>query len=323
VREFFLEMTREQALRETSRTQVSVVLGSYNRRVFLQQAIESIRQSSGDLTFEIVVVDGGSTDGSIEWLSKQKDIITIVQHNRGSWNGKSVERRSWGYFMNLGFKAAQGQFVLMLSDDCLIHKDSMQLGVKFFRQLRSEGRAVGAVPFYWRNWPEMRNYWVGKILGGNYNVNHGLYLKEALERVNYVDEASFAFYYADGDLCLRMIRAGYEIIPCHESFVEHYSHANDTVRSSNNAWEPHDRKAYLSKWRGTFYAEGDEMGGWEFIDGPPEGDRLARRHWSRVNAVHGIRTFPEKTVRLIAGGIRRKIAQVFKGNGRHEAEDGS
>lgn len=297
---------------KASEALISVVLGSYNRKTFLRHTIDTIRKSKADFPFEIIVVDGGSTDGSIGWLASQKDILTIVQHNRGSWNGKPVERRSWGYFMNLGFKAARGRFVLMLSDDCLLHPDAMNIGVQFFGKLQSEGRKAGAVPFYWRNWPEMQRYWVGTILGGHYNVNHGLYLKEALESVGYADETSFAFYYADGDLCLRIVRAGYQVVPCNECFVEHYSHANETVRASNLLREQHDREAYLSKWRGTFFSDGDLMGDWEYIDGPAHGNALARRHWSRLYAGHAIRVFPEKAARYVARRLKNGIKSVFQ-----------
>jgi GT2 family glycosyltransferase len=287
--------------------EVSVVLGSYNRKKFLLHTIETIRRSKADFRFEIIVVDGGSTDGSVEWLSNQKDIITIVQHNRGEWNGKRVERRSWGYFMNLAFKAAQGRFVLMLSDDCLIHENAMSNGVKFFHGLVAQGRRVGAIPFYWRNWPEMKNYWVGTILGGHYNLNHGLYLKEALERVGYIDESSFQFYYADGDLCLRIVREGYEIAPCRDSFVEHYSHANEAVRDTNNALERGDRQAYFEKWRGTLAFTDEEWGGWEYVDGPAIGEAMARQYWAGLNTTHTILSFPSRAVRALAGRIARVV----------------
>ena len=104
----------------SEKTQVSVVLGSLNRKRFLKATIQSIRNNGISVPYEIIVVDGGSTDGSLRWLSRQKDIITIVQHNRGNFRGQPVKRRSWGYFMNLAFKCAQGKFIVMISDDSLL-----------------------------------------------------------------------------------------------------------------------------------------------------------------------------------------------------------
>ncbi len=85
----------QQIPRHSASATVSIVLGTYNRKAFLQEAIQSIRQNGITLPYEIIVVDGGSTDGSTEWLIDQSEIITIVQHNRTSDVNEVSKRRSW------------------------------------------------------------------------------------------------------------------------------------------------------------------------------------------------------------------------------------
>lgn len=253
-----------------NKPEISVVLGSYNRMAFLKLTIESIRKELDGFLQEIIVVDGGSTDGTINWLAKQKDIISIIQHNRGIWRGKQIERRSWGYFMNLGFKCAKGKYVCMLSDDCLVVPGAIRNGYDEFEEQLKKGNKIGAVAFYWRNWPEQEKYWVGLTLGKKMFVNHGMYLKSALEDVGYIDEDTYHFYHADGDLCLKMWEKGYSCIESPRSYIEHYSHANMTVRKSNLGQQQADWNAYLNKWNGIFYNTNDEYtGGWiekEFPD---------------------------------------------------------
>lgn len=249
---------------------VSVTLGTYNRLPFLKLTIDSLRQELLSLSHEIIVVDGGSTDGTLKWLTRQKDIITIVQHNRGKWRGKEIKRKSWGYFMNLGFKAAQGKYVCMVSDDCLIVPGAIGNACQLFEEKLGKGEKIGAVAFYWRNWPEQEKYWVGLTLGNKMFVNHGIYLKEALEDVGYIDEETYFFYHADGDLCLKMWKSGYECIDSPDSYVEHYSHANQQVRASNVKQQKEDWLAYLNRWAGIYYDEDiQNVGSWiekEFID---------------------------------------------------------
>src|SRR6266567_1857659 len=74
---------------------VSVILGSYNRLRFLKSTIASVRGNGISSPSEIIVVDGGSTDGSLEWLARQKDIILIVQHNRRVVDGVPLKGRNW------------------------------------------------------------------------------------------------------------------------------------------------------------------------------------------------------------------------------------
>lgn len=260
-------MTAIEAFSSTGGDQsVSVVLGSLNRRLFIEATIDSVRSELRHRPHEIIVVDGGSSDGTLEWLVAQKDVITILQHNRGTWRGDAVRRRSWGYFMNLGFRAASGKYVCMLSDDCLVVPGAIRNGVVEFEQLLNAGRNVGSMAFYWRNWPEQERYWVGRTLGLNMFVNHGLYLKSALDAVGYIDEETYRFYHADGDLCLKLWEAGYECVDGKSSFIEHYSHANLEVRASNLSGQGEDWERYISKWRGRSGIDVEMIGDWLYLD---------------------------------------------------------
>lgn len=233
---------------------ISVVLGSFNRIHFLKKTIDSVRKSCLGLVYEIIVIDGGSSDGSLNWLIQQKDIITIVQYNRGVFNGKPLKRKSWGYFMNLGFKSSQYKYILMISDDCLLHLNSVKNGLSKFVELERSGLNVGAMPFYWRNWPEQLEYVVGYSFGKLF-LNHGIYLKTALQSIDFADEKTFNFYYGDGDLSLRLWKQGYCLVEAENSFIEHFSHANENVRKSNLEMERLDFTSYKSRWEGYFLDE--------------------------------------------------------------------
>lgn len=240
-------------LRNLPSATVSIVLGTYNRHAFLKEAIQSIHRNGITVPYEIIAVDGGSTDGSKEWLIDQPEIITIVQHNRTASGNQVHKRRSWGSFMNLGFKCATGRYIVMISDDSLLVPGAVMNGVQHCETLLKDGRNVGAVAFYWRNWPEQQEYWVGLTHGEKMFVNHGLYVRAALQQVDWIDENRYQFYCADGDLCLKLWHQGYEVVDCSTSFVEHFSHTNPAVRTSNLESEQKDRTTYQERWRGIFF----------------------------------------------------------------------
>jgi GT2 family glycosyltransferase len=288
--------------------QVSFVLGSFNRLPYLKLTIESIRKEAAQLSHEIFVIDGGSDDGSVAWLMEQKDIITIVQHNRGEWRGKKIERRTWGYFMNLGFKCAQGVYVCMLSDDSLLVPGAVVNGIAHIENMIKAGHNVGAGAFYFRDWSRHDYYQVGHSLGGKLYVNHGLYLRTALEAVDFIDE-QFFFYNGDSDLCLRLWQKGYEVVDCPDSYVEHYPHANVDVRSTNYERFNADRDRYFKKWDGIYYdLREHNIGFWkhkEFVDQAKTGDLYKKLHDGVIQANPNL-TKPPTVVYKVAQRVKWK-----------------
>jgi len=93
---------------------LSIVFGTYNRYDMVVELIESIRQRV-ETPYEIVIADGGSTDGTREWLVEQPDVVIIGER---SLNG-AVDA------YNKAFSIAAGEFVAHLNDDCLLVDDSL------------------------------------------------------------------------------------------------------------------------------------------------------------------------------------------------------
>jgi len=249
---------------------VSIVLGTYNRHAFLESTIASVRASQIDRPYEIIVVDGGSTDGTIDWLVHQRDIITIVQHNRETIGESSRRKRSWGYFMNLGFKCAEGRYICLISDDSVVHPDTIAHGVKRFDRELAQGRRLGGLAFYWRSWPEESNYRACRTLSDQLMVNHGLFLREAVEEVGWIDEERYSFYCADGDLSLKLWQAGYEVEACEEALVEHFERAGTRLRETNLSSAGADWDAYTARWSGIYFdPEKPYVGRWVALEGIP------------------------------------------------------
>lgn len=265
---------------------VSFVIGSYNRGKFLAATIDSVRKDAANVLHEIIVVDGGSTDGTLDYLLNQYDVITIVQHNRGALAG-AQRRRSWGYFINLGFKCAQGTYVCMLSDDCLLIPGSVGAAIESADHAQSAGLRIGGVAFYFRDWPHEAAYKVHRTYGRRLAINHGFFLNEALQAVNYADEVNYSFYCADGDLCLRIWEAGYHIIACERALVEHHAHAPARGTHSRKTEYEKDVAFSRSRWQ-TLIRESGFESDWpqiRFTDPHdtasafPHANPLARAKW--------------------------------------------
>ena len=240
--------------------ELTYVLGSFQRRKLIEHAIDSIRRDTEGMAVEIIVIDGGSTDGAVEWLCRQQDVITIVQHNRYVRDGETRRRMSWGRFMNMGFAAASAPWVAMVSDDCYVLPGSTRAALQRVRAAEDAGLKVGGCAYYFRDWPHDGRYRVQRTLAGNLMVNHGLYARAALQAVGFANASDYAFYKADTDLSLRLWAAGYSVIDSPESFCEHYVSPEEAARVSNNAMIEYDRAVMRVKWPGLLGKKAKKMG---------------------------------------------------------------
>jgi len=214
-----------------SRVEISIVIGTLNRKRMLTKCIESIRSNGITVPYEIIAIDGGSDDGTAAWLLKQKDILTIIQHNRINRDGHMTMKRSWGYFMNLGFKLSAGKYVCMLSDDCYIHRDAIMNGYHLMEE-DTEG-LIGGCAFPFRNSLIDNRFMVYRAFGDKILINHGLFRKSALQEIGWIDEDNFKFYLADSDLSLRIWEKGQTITVAMNAYVEHLHNEFDPMRVIN------------------------------------------------------------------------------------------
>ena len=102
---------------------VSVVSGTYNRLELLQRMVQSARDSAGDLPLEIVLVDGGSTDGTQAWAKQQPDVV-LIEHG---------ELRGAIRAYNDGCAVAQGEFVVIGNDDVTFEADTICTAYAYLR----------------------------------------------------------------------------------------------------------------------------------------------------------------------------------------------
>lgn len=101
---------------------VSVVIPTYNRAWVLRDAIESVLAQTFE-SFELIVVDDGSTDNTPALLDGYEDLVALEQTNKGV----SAAR-------NRGIAHAQGKFIAFLDSDDLWLPEKLSAQVTFFQE---------------------------------------------------------------------------------------------------------------------------------------------------------------------------------------------
>ncbi len=113
---------------------LSIVTPSYNRQPFIEESLRSVLlQGYPDL--ELVVIDGGSTDGTIEILDRYRPWLAarVVEPDRG-----------WRHAINKGFARCTGRIATFFSSDDVYLPGAFGTVGGRWPELGGKGAVVGA-----------------------------------------------------------------------------------------------------------------------------------------------------------------------------------
>lgn len=241
---------------------LSIIIVNYNGMKFLEACITSILKSTYK-NFEIIIVDNGSKDGSVEYLkyiSSKEPKIKFVPLNK-----------NYGFAMgnNIGYKYVDktSNFIFFLNNDTEVECDCLEKMVRRMVLDNSIGAAQpkirsmrnkmiidavgGMIDYYGRTW----HIGSGEYDYGQYDkINESFYAqgaaivvrKSVIEEVGLFDPLYF-MYYEETDLCWRIHLAGYKVAVIPEAIVYHYGGGSSSTVLRNSYQEKYFKFFHLRK----------------------------------------------------------------------------
>jgi GT2 family glycosyltransferase len=241
---------------QSSGLRVSIVMLTFNRLDVTRPAIASVRATAPGS--ELIIVDNGSTDGTLAYLDElERAGVRVVRNttNRGVAAG-------W----NQGLRLATGDHLMVLNNDVLVSGDWLARMVRVAATVSRAGLVgcrtnyVGGpqklVPEYGdaqgfdafarryatrldRSWFELPRVVAVAML----------WRREVYEHLGDFDEQFSPANFEDDDYCVRALAAGYRNLVANDVFIHHVGSASQRV----NALEPDELldanwQRFVSKW---------------------------------------------------------------------------
>lgn len=230
----------------------SIIIPTFNGKDLLKDCIYSIKRHTKE-PFEIIVVDNGSSDGTVD-ICRQEGITFISLASNVGFPAAC----------NKGVKIATGDTILLLNNDVIVTRNWLQ---NMLNCLNSETNIgiVGPLTNYASgkqqidmpytsleemssqlNEPDAKKWLqVERIVGMCF-----LFKRELLDRIGLLDERYSPGHFEDDDYCYRARNAGYTLRIAGDVFVFHHGSASFAKQDMSQVKHLIDknRQKFMDKW---------------------------------------------------------------------------
>lgn len=233
----------------------SIVLVTWNQLAYTRQCVESLRFRT-DESYELIVVDNGSTDGTVEYFQSQADVTLIA----------NPDNRGFPAAVNQGLRVARGQQVLLLNNDTLLTtgwlrrmldalRSDPQIGlvgpvsnsVSGPQQVPVRYRDLSGLDGFAWNWGQQHD---GQITDLDRLVGFCLLISRGcLDQVGELDEQFGLGNFEDDDYCRRARAAGFRTVVAVDAFVHHFGHRSFAASDVDfGALLQENQRKFEEKW---------------------------------------------------------------------------
>ena len=101
---------------------VSIIIVNWNTKGLLRDCLSSVYEHSGDIDYEIIVIDNASTDGSADMVKNDFQQVILIENS---------DNRGFAAANNQGIAVAKGRYVLLLNSDTVVLDNAIANTVRF------------------------------------------------------------------------------------------------------------------------------------------------------------------------------------------------
>lgn len=213
---------------------VDIVIPNFNGVNILEKNLPVVLKV--DLINEVIIVDDGSTDNSVEFIRKHYPRVKVVE---------SKINRGFAVSVNRGFEFSQSDLVLLLNSDVVPERDSLRYLLPHFddkkvfavgcfeKSIEGEkiifrGRGIGSFQkgFLIHQRGEIDKNYTLWVSGGA-----GIFRKNLWTKLGGLDTIYHPYYWEDIDLSYRALKSGYKVLFERRSVVTH-SHELGAIKQN-------------------------------------------------------------------------------------------
>jgi glycosyltransferase involved in cell wall biosynthesis len=194
---------------------ISVVIPTYNRLDILTKCLKAMEDQRWQGKYEVIVVDDGSTDGTVEFLTAQPFAhVRLFTQEHG---GPAAAR-------NLGVAQAQGDTIIFIDSDLVVTPVFLEVHATTLAQHEGEnvftyGRVVNTSNF---DHPESEPFKITDFSAAYFATGNVAIAKHWLQKAGPFDEAFSLYGWEDLELGVRLKKLGLRLIKCPEAVGYHW-----------------------------------------------------------------------------------------------------